>query len=244
MPASSHHSFRAPANVNVRLWRYIDIPKLLDFLRTSSIHMTKLGNLHDPYEGRYPHHMLARVNAEYIRTERLCGRDPGDDAKFAEIVVEHVRSVVYVNCWCCAEVESEALWRIYSHAHGVAITTTFAKLAQSLPGDFFIGVVEYLDYERDELSSDNYFNLAMHKRSFFQHEREVRVVKQIAPVDFTQPPSAPGNTPSFLTAPVSFDAFSDIRVSPYAPSWFEPLVRDIVQRYDCPIPVVRSDMLK
>lgn len=220
----------------------MDLPKFVSFLWSQSLHLTRLGDLPDPYEGRFPPHMMPGVDQEYTRTERLCGRDPGDDPRFAESMTRHVLATVYVNCWCCSAHESEALWRIYGHPSGIAITTTFSRLKQALPDSHYVGCVTYLDYEREVLSEGNFFNLAMHKRTFFAHEHEVRVATAVMPVDFTRPPNLKGQTPPFLTQPMPFETFDGVLVSPYAPPWFVAVVAELVRRYECPIPVRISAM--
>lgn len=56
-------------------------------------------------------------------------------------------------------------------------------------------------------------------------------------------PEQPPSSPPFLTYPIPFDAFEEIVLSPYAPNWFLPLVRDLLHRYECPIPVRQSSMV-
>jgi hypothetical protein len=244
MAARTHTSFPSPSDTSVRLWRYMSITKLIDFLRTQSLFLPRLDKLEDPYEGQFPKRVVEKVNTEYKQLEQACGRDPGKEPQFAEMIVRHTRTAVYVNCWCSNVVESEALWRIYGYPDSVALTTSFSSLAGCLPDSVYIGEVKYMDYEKHEISPDNMFNIVMHKRSFFAHEREVRVVTQLAPNNLSRPSEAPGGTPSFLTVPVPFAAFEEIRLSPYAQGWLEPLLKDLVQRFNCPIPVVRSAMLK
>jgi hypothetical protein len=51
----------------------------------------------------------------------------------AERIIRTGRRQTFVSCWSASEYESHALWRIYcpSH-HGVALQTTFSKLAGSV----------------------------------------------------------------------------------------------------------------
>ena len=220
----------------------MNLPKLLAFLASPGLHCTRLKDLEDPFEGRYPKHALKTINSEYARMERKCGRDPGPNPHFGENTTIWVRESVYVNCWCCHNHESEALWRIYAHPDGVALTTTFRRLKEALPEDHYVGKVRYLDYAEDSPSPDNTFNLAITKRTNYAHEHEVRVVRSIAPVHLVFP-ELPDETPPFLTTPISFGVFDTIYTSPFVPAWQHRLVQDLLRRYGCPIKLERSRMV-
>lgn len=151
-----------------------------------------------------------------------------------------VRQNTYVNCWCCHPHESEALWRLYNFPSGVAIRTTFAKLEAALPTHCYLGTVTYLDYSTQVPPTDNFYNLAMHKRVQFSHEHEVRAVYTAMPVQET--PSESPRTPPYMTFPIEMTAVEAIVLSPYAPRWFLPLVEDLLRKYRCDTPVRRSSM--
>lgn len=240
MAASPHPSFAPPDDLNARIWRYVDLPKLTSFLWTRSLHLSRLSDLPDKYEGHLPAHAIRRVNEEFAAMERLCGREPHPPIEYAQEAVDWVRASVYVNCWCCHPHESEALWRLYTLPSGAAISTTFSKLANALPPECHIGCVRYLDYDADAPDADNFYNLAAHKRVFFSHEREVRVASVVPRM--RRQPEQPPSTPPFMTYPVEFAAFDAIYMSPYSPDWFFPLVADLLKRYDCSIPLLRSRM--
>lgn len=230
MPARTHPSFDQPPDPNALIWRYLDLPKLVSFLMDQSVRLTRLDDLQDEYEGRVPGHAMGAIDAAY------------GTPRAAEKMMELVRASTFVNCWCCRQQESEALWRIYTAQSGVALCTRFAKLAQALPDDCFMGRVRYLEYEHQSPSSDTFFSLATHKRAFFSHEQEVRIVYTLHPLDRTSPPTQLPPTIPFWTHAVGFAAIDKIVLSPYSPSWFFPLVRDLLRRYECGIELVRSSM--
>jgi hypothetical protein len=71
------------------------------------------------------------------------------------------------------------MWKLYGEAKdAVAIETDYGTLASVLPDYAHIGLVKYIDYEREWLPEWNTFYPFMHKRKSFEHEREVRVVIQ------------------------------------------------------------------
>jgi hypothetical protein len=239
---TSLECLKQPDNRDATLWRYISIPKLLSFCWDSSLYFCRLTDLQDPFEGRLPKHAIPAVDEEHIRTERLCGRDPSGSPSFARVLTDWTRNSILVNCWCMHEHESEALWRIYGHSDGVAIRTTYSKLAAALPDAFYMGMVRYIDYSRDSPDASNLFNLAMCKRAPFEYEHEVRIVQQTLPRYKSIEAMLGHLPPPFLTQPVPFSAFDAIVLSPYAPPWLYAVVKELVRRYECPLPVERSSM--
>ena len=93
------------------------------------------------------------------------------------------RTCTYISCWHMNNTESEAMWKIYCPSNqGVAIQTTYNKLKKSLrenDKDIFIGMVRYLEYDKDFFQIGNTFAPFMHKRSSFSFENEVRALKQL-----------------------------------------------------------------
>src|SRR5208283_5194086 len=98
----------------------------------------------------------------------------------------------FVNCWHMNEVESAAMWKIYSTSKdSVCLQTTFARLRDVLPeDDVYIGVVNYISYDRDMIPDDNGLWPLFHKRKSFEHERELRALwSNIKNMDCNGPPS-------------------------------------------------------
>ena len=66
----------------------------------------------------------------------------------------------------------------------------------------------------------------MHKWRAFRHEEEVRFVR-VLDGDLRQRP-----TPAGLYLPIALDRLvHGIYIDPYAPEWFEKVVRDVVVRF-------------
>jgi len=85
----------------------------------------------------------------------------------------------HVSCWSLGG-ESEAMWRLYCGSDGgVAIVTSYSRLRKSLAPDpaTRLGLVRYVDYAEGELPDLNFMQPLMHKRSAFEHEHEVRIVR-------------------------------------------------------------------
>ncbi len=106
----------------------------------------------------------------------------------------NIRDAIYGQCWTFHR-ETDAMWRIYSHAkQGAKVKTTIRKLLESLyssTDDFpelscFIGKVHYLTVEdmKQKLTTHDFFDSTgagtaetlLFKRDSFEHENEVRLI--------------------------------------------------------------------
>ena len=74
------------------------------------------------------------------------------------------------------------MWAQYvPSGHGVAIQSTFDRLASVLPRDepyeggflLYLGLVRYLDYTTDTVPEGNAYAPFIYKRKSFEHEREL-----------------------------------------------------------------------
>jgi len=159
----------------------------------------------------------------------------------------------FVNCWHMNEHESDAMWRIYARTtDAVAIQSTYAKLCHVLPGQAYLGVVQYIDYNSDWMPEGNLFYSFAHKRKSFEHERELRALIQDTPYkpdpggsaasvfDYDRPAGESGRT-----VPVQLvDFIEKIYVAPTSLAWFRDLVTKITARYGIDIPVEQSTLDK
>jgi hypothetical protein len=91
--------------------------------------------------------------------------------------VPREKRALFVNCWHMNEHESLAMWKLYeSQRESICIQTTFRKLETALPHEAFLGMVRYIDYDRQYISVADGFTYITHKRKSFEHERELRAV--------------------------------------------------------------------
>ena len=57
MPANIDHRIiknHQPCSPDIKIWRYLDFPKLIDLLQTRTLHFSRLDTLPDPFEGHVP----------------------------------------------------------------------------------------------------------------------------------------------------------------------------------------------
>lgn len=170
----------------------------------------------------------------------------------------------YINCWHAAEYESVAMWKLYgSPGAGVAVITNGARLETALAAneeDFFLGAVKYRDASIIQIGTPNVFDDIMIKRNSYAYESEVRLVhwhtgefhdalenfawndEKMRFDDLIEDrrPINPG-----YSFPCDIDVLIDrVIVSPFAPSWYEPMINRLRDQLALNFRMVRSKLLE
>ncbi len=213
------------------LRRYLDLPKLVDLLRTSELYLRRASLFDDVLEGTLPE-QLRRGASNYI-----------DDLT---VIEQRNRDRTFLSCWSLGAKDNMALWKLYGvTAESVAITTTIKRLANVAPGWAQYGSVDvrkvrYIDYAGRRLPNGVYglgkdlFGL---KHVAYSFEKEVRVVLT------RSIPRKPREIPSAIRVPVNLERFlRSIVVGPEAGNWFFDLVVDVARKYNVAAPVRRSEL--
>jgi len=216
-----HDAFRQPLSPDIKIWRYMDLPKFVSLISERNLVLPRLDMLADTHEGS----LTTRTSA-WIRKAMLDAKAKTDWTTVSQWYRE-IPSRTYVSCWHANEHESEAMWRLYCGlGGGVAIQSTYRLLAESIRNhrQVYIGCVNYIDYETQSIPDANIFAPAMHKRVAFAYEQEVRLVT--SPFElYDTPPSA---RPAAI--PISWECdiyVQKVHVSPYAPEYFYEAVRSV-----------------
>ena len=235
-----------------KLWRYMDLGKFIHLISTKKLYLSSADSFDDPFEGAKG--LIERKeqwDGFYLDFFREAIRTvPG--ATSAMLEAQNIESEAqrlltemnqngnwhrkhtFISCWHCNEYESEAMWKLYSvnTKNAIAIQTTAAHLYEALDRNpnIAIGKVQYIDYSH-RFSSVN--GACWYKRKSFEHEREVRAVA----FDYK---SSTG-----IQVPIDVCTLIDkVYISPYAPKWFEEVVRSIADKYELAAPIVSSEMSK
>lgn len=244
---SHNESFSAPQNIpdpQTNLWRYMDLAKFISLLSSRKLYLTRLDNFSDKYEGalcsregfsnfkqkdEFTRRLIETVKLkkrgienptpEEIEFEMRKSREQSDKNR------ELNRKQTFVYCWSANDVESEAMWRLYSKdmTCGVAVHTTFEKLFWSLPynSNADIRHVEYVNYDCNFYA---YTNPEWYKRKSLNYENEVRIVIRNAtnaPIEYAK------------QIEVNLDTLiQDVVTSPEAEMWFTELVAEICNKYN------------
>jgi hypothetical protein len=239
-PAGDHPAFIAPPQRRVRLWRYTDFTKYVDFLERRALFFSRSDVLGDPYEGSRSHANVTLQAEKY--------QPPLPETVRKQLSASNVwaRQWTFINCWHQNDGESAAMWRLYTRSNeAVAITTTFDQLHEALPEDAFVGSVQYIDYAKDWLPEGNTYFPFIHKRLSFTHEREVRAVIQTMPTDGGRILVGRGNPDVGKLVQVNVETLvNEVLVAPTAPDWFLELVERTTTRCGLKAAVGRSSLDK
>jgi hypothetical protein len=244
-----HPCFPQPQDPSVRVWRYIDFPKLMSMMMTRELVLNRVDRLPDKFEGRSGRHFHAVMTAAMMELPPGVDIKLEDKVRMAEdsarqslLTEDRTRAVSYVSCWCMGGPhESEAMWRIYGGgATSVALVLPYAGLRDSLKDPrLYIGRVSYFDYDTQVLAFGNVYRPLMFKRHEFGHEKEVRIAKMMheywepgVPLGSDGRPRA--ERPTVERVPWELqEHVEQIVISPYTEHWQHDTIRSVVARL-CP----------
>ena len=236
------------------LWRYMDFTKFVALLKDNALYFARADHLGDPFEGARG---LAEREAEWkahcleyfreaIRTvpgqmEVPLAERIEEDAErlyrdFEAIGKREVQNT-YVSCWHANEGESEALWRLYAPPPtiGIAIQTEFGALDRALADGFDIkfGYVQYVDFAKTFAGT---YDRIFWKRASLSHEAAVRAV---ITKDWSYTADEIG-----LFVPLKLSqAIKGVVVSPFAPKWFNSVMKEVMQKFSLDVPIRASELL-
>ena len=169
-----------------------------------------------------------------------------DDRARMQNHAKSAADVIFVNCWHLSDVESAAMWRLYSAwDRGIAIRTTVKGLTSSLTcaEDIYIGAVKYIDYgSTQEIDRSNIFSPYLTKRKSFEYEQEVRAITMNAgPDDADRLGTSAEWIETGIYYSVDLDVLVDeVLVAPQSEDWFVDLVQAVVKKYGLDAAVTRS----
>jgi len=233
-----------PPEGNPVVWRYIDFTKFLHILETRTLYFGRLDLFEDKHEGALPTADIDSM-ADMMSSDNFSKHQATTLYKaMASAQVRHC----YINCWHISAFESIAMWKLYTKGNeGIAIKSTVDGLKGCFEphteDDISIGVVNYIDYDRDRLENKLWHNV-MHKRKAFEYEKEVRcfIYKPgvwSSAVDLFKEPERVGIA-------VKIDVpklVEEIVISPYADKTFVDLVGAVLKRYNTNLKCVQSKLL-
>ena len=229
--------FLPPAESEAKVWRYMDFTKFVWMFEQQGIFLSRIDKLEDPFEGSF-----SPVNQDLRPLVRKYLHLTGS-FNVTEIV-EKLRKWVGASCWHVSNHESAGMWKLYARTEeAVCIQTTYQRLEAILPDDARIGMVRYVDYQKQWIPESNPLAPFMFKRLSFEHEQELRILKPLGDLAALQSnPIVPDNAAGGELIPCDLtQLIQAVHVAPNAPAWFEQLVQKVVSRYwGATIPVKRS----
>ncbi|MBS1776610.1 MAG: AP2 domain-containing protein [Bacteroidetes bacterium] len=218
--------FEEPADSSVKIWRYMDFTKFVYMLEKGALFFPQVDDLGDPYEGELSNANRKIRNFVYARAKNKSAL--GSLTK----EIRRRRPNIFVNCWHMNKNESAAMWRLYAKSNeAICIQTTFSKYKRALPDIVKLGMVKYIDYEKDWIpESDIYFPF-IYKRNSFEHEHELRGL-----IDTTELTDTNNENIEVVKKgvwiKVNLNHFlENIYVAPDSPDWFKTLVEKVKDKY-------------
>lgn len=212
------------------IWRYMSMSKFLNFITEESLFFCRADKFPDPYEGRYGNFNIRNRHKIY-----------GQDMSLLESLNQNARKKTLINCWHINDFESAAMWQLYStNNSGIAIQSTISDLMKCVQDpEVQIGQVKYVDYENQFIDEHNLYYPFLHKRKFFEHEREIRLLVRDAT-------NLIGEEPEFehgcLKKVDLKQLINSIYLSPLMPEWEEKTVINILNRLNINYNVIKSSL--
>lgn len=233
----SHYDGDAPEPADdLVLWRYLDFPKFLDLLTTSTLKMPRASSMEDGYEGVLGEADVdARLRAWKRRGEPSYLRQASWNMELKATFFWRDRT--YVSCWNSFPTENAGLWRIYGDDKGLVIKTTWKRLKESLNASdcvetVFYGHVEYKNFATDAADSESYTDQYFSKRIEFAHENEFRLVAHDSSREHNYNDDDPTELPKFATVACDLNILIDeLIISPRLGGWVKKSVAETSQKF-------------
>jgi hypothetical protein len=225
-------------SAQVKIWRYMDLAKYVSLLSSELLYFACPTEFHDPYEGFYPKshtQAFSAISQKYlvqmaVTRDEIIARYPGVNIIGLDSAVgvakesfkkafEEVRLKFGICCWHKNEVESEAMWNLYSASgHGIAIESTESQLRDSIldKENLVIADVRYVDFETDPIEKGHEHYGLFLKRKSFEHEKELRGTVLLKEVGKGQLVKSDLDT-----------LITKVHISPFAPPYLKDVVENI-----------------
>ena len=216
---------RQPPNLHDKIWRYMDLPKLIYLLDKRRLYLSRADKYDDTHEGATP---LAQKNWEME-----------NHSKFSDRIADfrcRQREWTFISCWSHCDHESHALWRIFcGPKQGVAVCSRYIRLVELLTNSQLDREVGLVDYGRDEPIPANTLIPFFRKRKAFAYEQEARLVANIYRcLDVRDQTGKLLASRPCLEMPLDLATFIEaIRIHPEADAGYIDVVKSVVNKYAC-----------
>jgi hypothetical protein len=245
MTAQDHPTFKKPKDLDVKVWRYMSLAKFLWMLQKSALYFSRSDLMGDPFEGHYSRVTALSEDAFVAaQTTEPVFAEMGEAVhrrNFRKLIADVPREKLhlFVNCWHMNEYESLAMWKLYaSQRESICIQSTFRKLERALPNEAFLGMVKYIDYNRQYISVADGFTYIVHKRKSFGHERELRAVMW-RPISEN---SAVIEDRGMIVPIAATELIDNIFINPNADPILEEVVNGLAATHNISAPVLKSNV--
>jgi hypothetical protein len=229
---TKHPVFLQPADVNAKVWRYMDFTNYMWTLESSALYFSRIDLLGDPFEGTTTKASNDAI-MKFLNWPAGSEQQQKDWAEGNAKLRRDVRRGIFVNCWHMNDHESEAMWRLYAKTdQAIALQTSYSRLVDAFDSSIIIGAIRYADYDHTVFPMGNAIWPAAHKRLSFRHENEIRALK-FAMDD--------GNEPAGHSVPVDLaNLIERVYVSPNCPAWYADLADRLTRRFGYEFTITKS----
>lgn len=239
-----------------KIWRYMELAKFVDLLNRQELYFARADKFADPFEGATTQNDLLVRQLQMLELEEKAGNksvkvkfnyqgewitiDNLEKPSESVRIFERIRKLYFINCWHKSEVESEAMWKLYSQGlHGIAIQTTIDSLVGNIEMRYRDKIVadsvNYINYESGMFDHKNGNSSAFfHKRNHFAYEQEFRLVTPYIICNDNHIDEERQSRLSGIHIPLNNlnDLIHNVYVSPLAEDWFYSVVESIVEKYN------------
>jgi hypothetical protein len=184
------------------LWKFVSIEKFLSIILNSKLYFNRIDGFEDLQEGISPELLLLNHQKDSLMKlepiKKLSQIHSIDMfPRETDLLIDKLKEIQqfnFANCWhsCKDNIESVAMWNLYSEVNSVALNINFEDLYTQLQKSgiqanvnlksFTMGKVKYLNFQdSNELdkAKDEIENTAFLKDISFGHENEFRFVAEI-----------------------------------------------------------------
>jgi hypothetical protein len=224
-----------------RIAKYLDLTKFTSLLYQKSLFFCRLDILEDYFEGRTP---SINASIKYNNIENAASNlnmKPTSQKidKMVETSYKHEerhRSDYCVCCWNKNELESAALWKIYSSfQNGIMITSTVRRLEsafQNTSEDLNLSEIKYKNYKNNSIPEGNTIYPVIHKQKAYSYEEVLRLIYQVTnnnglAYDWSKEKVYEGK---YIEIELNH-LIDEVIVSPNSPKWFLNLVKNLMIKY-------------
>lgn len=168
-----HHNLNEPENSRQRLWRYLKYERLLQAINEGVLYFPHITKLSDKWEG-----LLTTRTKDKLFKQEYAKYKKAESANGAVAQYEQHKDAFYINSWHMNNHESYLMWKAYGD-RGCAIQTNYERLTLSLHGsksEINGGIVNYIDYDREQLPIGNTFYSVSYKDIAYKDEKEFRLL--------------------------------------------------------------------
>ncbi len=216
-------------NASLRLWRYMDLAKLIWLIEKKAIWLARADTFKDSHEGRFPGEMRTLIEKAY---ESFPDNDPSP-VKDADDFQDYLVKNTFISCWHKNIDENMVMWEIYGRdTNAVAVQTTVGRIEESVDPSSLSGhslLLNPVVYERSEDMQGvlAYEECFFRKRPHFAFEEEVRIS-----LDTYSRANPTKDTPYGYGLPAFINGLIEsIYVHPDSSEWFVEVVNSITKRY-------------